>query len=312
MFYSIKLDDYPSVQKIYTVTRSTVWQISEKEHLLIIIRRGSCRISCQGETCTLEAGDVFYIPADVSYVRRPVDGKACSMVYIHFTTQSQVYQEEFDELSKKLSKLKDNFDSSVFSGDIAEVTNFVLYLESKTTLRDTDAVNKCVAEILPLVTGRKFMGNIRASVYLCEILARLSEETVQKLLDNKKMHMGRQIPQNLKKAVEYIALHHAEKISLEALAAHCAVSKQQLIRYFKNSLGTTPGNYITDYRLSRAKELLFNYPQLTVKEISSQLGFDNQHYFSKVFVKANGETPSQFRYRTVNYDKLSKNASKKQ
>ena len=40
---------------------------------------------------------------------------------------------------------------------------------------------------------------------------------------------------------------------------------------------------------------------VTIKEIAAELGFDNQHYFSRVFMKKNGETPSQYRNRTVNF-----------
>ncbi|MBR5528823.1 MAG: helix-turn-helix transcriptional regulator [Clostridia bacterium] len=311
MFYRIALSDYPSVSKIYTVTRNTVWQISEKEHLLIIIRRGECTISCAGETHILKAGDIFYIPADVSYVRRPVDGKVCTMVYIHFTTKSPVYQEDIYQLTKNISAAQDAYDSRILTSENSHEDSFTVYLESKNTPRDTDPFYRCVAGIISSSSGRRFTGEFKCSVYLCEILAILSEETAQKLIEHKRMNPGRPVPANLKKAVEYISSHYSEKITLEELASHCAVSKQQLIRYFKDSLNTTPLNYITEYRLSRAKELLFNCPQLTVKEIAVQLGFDNQHYFSRVFVKVCGETPSQFRYRTVNYDKLSKKSSKK-
>ena len=112
------------------------------------------------------------------------------------------------------------------------------------------------------------------------------------------------MPDNLKKASEYIARHYKENISLEDLAAYCSVSKQQMIRYFKQNLGVTPVTYITNYKLARAKEMLFKYPLLTVKEIAANLGFDNQHYFSRVFAKVCGETPSQYRYRTVHYNEL--------
>ena len=71
--------------------------------------------------------------------------------------------------------------------------------------------------------------------------------------------------------------------------------------YFKNAFNKTPINYITEYKISRAKELLYNQPHLTIGEISDELGFDNQHYFTRVFAKTTGESPSHYRYRTVHY-----------
>lgn len=105
----------------------------------------------------------------------------------------------------------------------------------------------------------------------------------------------------MRKAIRYIRSHYTEKITLDELTSQCNVSKQQLIRYFKIAFHVTPSAYIRDYKISRAKELLFNQPQLSIGEISDELDFDNQHYFAKIFMKETGETPSHYRYRTVNY-----------
>lgn len=99
----------------------------------------------------------------------------------------------------------------------------------------------------------------------------------------------------------YISKNFSKNISLGELAAYCAILKSQLIRYFKQYFDKTPLEYITDYRIARAKELIFNCPQLTLKEISYELGFDNQHYFSRVFHKNTGETPTHYKIRVLNY-----------
>jgi len=59
--------------------------------------------------------------------------------------------------------------------------------------------------------------------------------------------------------------------------------------------------YINNYRLSQAKDLLFRQPHLAVKEIAEELGFENPHYFTRLFKAIYGETPSRYRQRTVNY-----------
>ena len=78
MFYSLNIASYPKVKRIYTVTRNTVWQISEKEHLLIFFRHGECTFTIDGEKIQLSQGDVLYLPPETAYVRRPV-GEKCAL-----------------------------------------------------------------------------------------------------------------------------------------------------------------------------------------------------------------------------------------
>lgn len=306
MFYSLDIADYPKVKRIYTVTRNTVWQISEKEHLLIFIRHGECTFTIDGEEIILSQGDVLYLPPETAYVRRPVGEKMCTMMYIHFTTESKSIQHEHEALSKMLSEMKAKKDSEMLLGEESEKDFSTVFLQTKQSPKDNERIYSFLPGISAYTSGRHFMSRLMSSSRLSAILCELSENTVNLLLSEKRSIKGKTVPPKLKKAVEYIARHYSEKITLDEISAHCAVSKQQMIRYFRSAFGTTPSNYITEYKLSRAKELLFNNPQLTVKEISNELGFEDQHYFSRVFTKANGETPTQFRYRTLNYSKISR------
>ena len=99
----------------------------------------------------------------------------------------------------------------------------------------------------------------------------------------------------LQKAVNYISKHYNEKITLDELAAYCNISKQQLTRQFKTNLQMTPMKYVTEFKLFRAKDLIFNQPELSIKEVSDMLGFDNQNYFSKVFARVFGQSPTEYK-----------------
>ena len=79
------------------------------------------------------------------------------------------------------------------------------------------------------------------------------------------------------------------------------MSKQHLIRCFKNYLHTTPTQYILEFKIAKAKEFLFNQQDLSIKEIANELGIDDQHYFSRMFKKLCGETPSEYKYRVHHY-----------
>ena len=98
----------------------------------------------------------------------------------------------------------------------------------------------------------------------------------------------------IKKAEEYIEKHMAGDLSLEEVAEAINVSPSYLSRMFKEIKGENYINYLTDMRLRRARELLKN-PRTPIKEISADVGFNDQNYFSRIFKNKFGMTPTEFR-----------------
>lgn len=85
--------------------------------------------------------------------------------------------------------------------------------------------------------------------------------------------------------------------SLHELAALCKLSVRQLTRGFRISRGCSIGEYLTQNRLEHAKRLL--EANASVKEVALSLGFASPANFSTTFRRATGETPSQFRERSI-------------
>lgn len=303
MFYSFELTANPRIRRNYGVTRNTVWEITEQEHLLIFIEDGFCQFSCGGETRQVNKGDVVYIPANQPYIRKTINNTLCSMTYIHFDTADTVAEISAHAMAQRAVEQKKLLDNYILSSDTRAISEQPSHVYLQTFLAGAldGAVEEQLGIISSLSTRRLLITNLQLGAALCNILALLSQKTIEHVISNMKSHDIPEIPAKLKRAVSYIAMHYSEPITLEELSAHCNISKQQLIRYFNNAFHTTPINYITDFKLSRAKELLFYHPDISIKEIAAELGFDNQHYFSRVFTKKNGETPSQYRSRTINY-----------
>lgn len=93
---------------------------------------------------------------------------------------------------------------------------------------------------------------------------------------------------------EYIDENYTENINLDSLTALSMVSKSHLMRIFKKKFGTSPMQYLSLIRVEQAKTLLAK-TSLNVTEVALKVGFDNPVYFTEVFSKVLGVSPSVFR-----------------
>ncbi len=99
----------------------------------------------------------------------------------------------------------------------------------------------------------------------------------------------------MNEAFSYIEQHFAEEdLSLNTLAAHVNFSPNHLSAVFKQETGQPFIKYLTDYRMNRAKDLLCQTSKRS-NEIGIMVGYKDPHYFSYLFKKTQGITPTQYR-----------------
>lgn len=94
--------------------------------------------------------------------------------------------------------------------------------------------------------------------------------------------------------LQFIFDHYTEKITLQDISDAAGISKSEALRCFHSGVQTTPVNYLIEYRLGRALKLLETTHD-TISDIALTVGFDNAGYFNRMFKKAFGRTPSEFR-----------------
>ncbi|GAB5056020.1 hypothetical protein COSHB9_04070 [Companilactobacillus alimentarius] len=70
---------------------------------------------------------------------------------------------------------------------------------------------------------------------------------------------------------------------------------QYILEAFRNNYGSSPHQVLIDYRIKMAKELLLNEPQLSVDEVSREVGFNTNSYFISMFKRSEKVTPGKFR-----------------
>ncbi len=103
------------------------------------------------------------------------------------------------------------------------------------------------------------------------------------------------------RAIEHIADHHREAISIKELATIANMSESNFYAVFKKHKGVSPIAFLNNYRLSVAAEKLTD-TSLTVGEIGYSVGINDSLYFSKLFKKTYGISPKEYRavYKTKN------------
>ena len=98
----------------------------------------------------------------------------------------------------------------------------------------------------------------------------------------------------VKKAQDYIENNVAEKINIEELADHCAVSKRNFIRRFKNATQNTPIEYIQRVKIEWAKMELESSMD-NVSEVMYSVGYSDEKSFRNVFRKVTGLSPLEYK-----------------
>ncbi len=145
-------------------------------------------------------------------------------------------------------------------GEVSEFTNSRLENAIKTVSLLYTSVSEITEKSLPLKSGESMMNNFAA---FADVLS-------------------------------HIGTHLAENIMQETLAGIAELSPDSFYRQFKKVIGVSPKDYIISERLRRAR-VMFVLTDLSVGEVSAAVGYDNQFYFSGLFSKRYGVSPTGYK-----------------
>ena len=97
---------------------------------------------------------------------------------------------------------------------------------------------------------------------------------------------------HIQKAIAYINMHIYEPITLLDVAKYLNLTREYTATLFKKEMGTTISIYINEKKLLLARDMIRAH-EYSLGEISHILGYDNYGYFSRIFKKQFGVSPSQ-------------------
>ena len=122
-----------------------------------------------------------------------------------------------------------------------------------------------------------------------------AEKMVSQAITIRDQNSGNKNRSILKTAVDFIESHYMEEeISLNTVANVANVSANHFSALFSQNMGQTFIEYLTSLRMNKAKELL-RCTGMRSSEIAGEIGYKDAHYFSYLFKKTQGMTPSDYR-----------------
>jgi AraC-like DNA-binding protein len=105
--------------------------------------------------------------------------------------------------------------------------------------------------------------------------------------------LGSENQRLVRKVMAYMHEHYSETLSRERLASYAGVSERHLNRCFVQETGLAPGSYLNRYRIQKARCMLVE-SDLSITKIMGAVGFSDSSYFTRVFRREVGMTPSEY------------------
>jgi len=176
-----------------------------------------------------------------------------------------------------LSQIKSSMDTSVlqYARDCLQ-TLYTSFIDELSVEPDTDSL-RSAAEQCPTVEQECFT----VKSYFASLIQKASEK-------KENLHPV------IRKATNFITRYYADDLTLDGVAAHVNVSAVHLSRLFRRELRVTFTEYLTSVRVEQAKRLMMLSDD-RIADVAALIGYRDKKYFSRVFKKSTGVSPSVYR-----------------
>ncbi len=166
----------------------------------------------------------------------------------------------------------------------------------------TEKIQEICRNMKAILKEKKFdpqILNMTSSYMDVQLLERDLRDSQGRYLAEQQERREKNYSRHIILAREYIQNHYSQDISVADIAEAAGISEGHLRRCFKKEMNVNVVNYLTDYRLNRAKRLMKGSRE-TIEEIWKRTGFTSGQYFSYVFKKKEGITPRDYMRMTDN------------
>ena len=149
--------------------------------------------------------------------------------------------------------------------------------------------SRTIRNALSAMNGMDELGRLCAMFRLLPVIFTAKDYT----LVGKPVRIEREV-RRMQQVSAYVMTHYVHPISLDDMASEVGMNRSALCSWFKRCKGMTFSQFVTQYRLNTACELL-KHSQKSVSEIGYLVGFSDVPHFVRVFTKEKGVSPGRYR-----------------
>lgn len=213
--------------------------------------------------------------------------------------------------NEKMASKTIMFDLSMLNSNVTDACSikyFTPFLDNKVSypsiLKPSDKgyknIKNCIDKLFLCYEEKNEFFEIQLKSYLFELFYILFKECFE--IHDYSTKIKDDTTNDIKAILEYIKINYMNPISIKDLANVVNFSEHYFMRFFKKYMGMTCVDYINEYRLNIATNLL-ETTDMSIMEIAVKVGVNNISYFNKIFKKKFNLTPKEYRKNLKNIKK---------
>lgn len=250
--------------------------IHDQVEIMYVIS-GKCRVVVENITSNLSKNDFILIDANIPHALYVEGNSKCKMLNIEFA---------FAKKNAFLPSIK-NLADNINTVEIMLKMNRAFLL-----IKDSEEMFLSLKSLIMELNKKYRENDFLIHLLFSEIIINISRMVSQT------SGSGVDVNIHANKALTFINNNYDKDINIRGIASHININESYLQRIFKVQTGHTIIDYITILRLDKARMLLAN-TSIPIIDISNYIGINSRQYFTFIFKKHFGKTPSQYRRSVV-------------
>jgi len=247
---------------------------------LLYIKKGTLYMAEDNETFAVGEGEyIILLPEREHFGYQPC-GEDTNFIWLHF-----IIDQGYEVTNEKEISWGDVFEREA---SFVEPSRYQFHLPQHGKFARREIIEQHLSHLVRLNEEQSLDYPLKQQIVFNEFLLQMQKQALK-------------IPSASEKVCDqvltYIHTHYKEPIQMKHLSQHLHFHSDYVTRCVQKTMGMSPMQYVTYYRLSKAKRLL-SKTNMKISAVAKEVGIEDVTYFSRLFKKKEGMTPQEYRRHT--------------